>query len=164
MTPRGVKTNHSRSRSFAAASALGLVLLLGSPLAHGEIYRWIDDQGVTHFSQTPPPRGDYQQVQPPPPPAQDPRQAQQEIDAINKDVADREKAQQKQLAAQQRRQAALKQQEQRCTQARQRLTALTIRPHILVKGRDGGVRRLTEPERQADIAATRKTIEKTCPQ
>ncbi len=26
----------------------------------GEVYQWTDAKGVTHYSQTPPPRGDYQ--------------------------------------------------------------------------------------------------------
>jgi DNA repair exonuclease SbcCD ATPase subunit len=38
-----------------AKAAVTLVLLTAIPQVHAEIYRWVDDQGVTHFSTTPPP-------------------------------------------------------------------------------------------------------------
>ena len=36
-------------------AAVTLVFLTAMPLALADIYRWVDDQGVTHFSTTPPP-------------------------------------------------------------------------------------------------------------
>jgi glutaredoxin len=33
----------------------GLVLLLGATCAQAQMYRWVDDKGVTHFSDQPPP-------------------------------------------------------------------------------------------------------------
>ena len=44
--------------------ALAVSLLLAAPLAlGGEVYQWKDANGVTHYSQTPPPKGTYQQRQ-----------------------------------------------------------------------------------------------------
>lgn len=40
------------------ASALGLAATAASA---GEIYQWKDANGVTHYSETPPPKGQYQQ-------------------------------------------------------------------------------------------------------
>ncbi|GLQ50197.1 DUF4124 domain-containing protein [Dyella flava] len=34
---------------------IALVLLLVAPLATAQVYKWTDAQGITHFSETPPP-------------------------------------------------------------------------------------------------------------
>ena len=46
---------------FLALAALGL--LAASASHAGEVYQWKDANGVTHYSQTPPPKGAYQQRQ-----------------------------------------------------------------------------------------------------
>ncbi|HRN62377.1 MAG TPA: DUF4124 domain-containing protein [Luteimonas sp.] len=41
--------------------ALAVATVLAAPLAQGgEVYQWKDANGVTHYSQTPPPKGSYQ--------------------------------------------------------------------------------------------------------
>ena len=42
---------------IAGLSALGLA---AGAVAAGEVYQWKDANGVTHYSQTPPPKGQYQ--------------------------------------------------------------------------------------------------------
>jgi len=42
-----------------ALAATGL--LVASAVQGGEVYQWKDASGVTHYSQTPPPKGSYQQ-------------------------------------------------------------------------------------------------------
>jgi len=43
-------------------SILGLAIAVASTAAAaGEVYQWKDANGVTHYSQTPPPKGAYQQ-------------------------------------------------------------------------------------------------------
>lgn len=39
-----------------------LALLLLAPLASAQVYKWVDDKGTVHFSQTPPPLGVKYQV------------------------------------------------------------------------------------------------------
>lgn len=46
---------------FAGLSLLGLACT--GPVAASEVYQWKDANGVTHYSQTPPPKGQYQQRQ-----------------------------------------------------------------------------------------------------
>ena len=46
--------------ALAAGLALGL---LAAPALSGEVYQWKDANGVTHYSQTPPAKGSYQQRQ-----------------------------------------------------------------------------------------------------
>lgn len=55
----------------ALARLAGLLALL--PLVHAEAasYRWVDEKGVTIYSQTPPPQGvQASEIKPPPPPPQ----------------------------------------------------------------------------------------------
>lgn len=139
-----------------------MLLLAAPPASLGRVYRWVDANGLTHFSQTPPPSGRYEQMQPPPPPAEDPRKARERINKLNQHFQDQLKAEQQQTRKTHKAKQAKKRQAQRCQQAKQRLTALTIRPHILVKSGDGHVRRMTEPQRQTDIKATKARIAKFC--
>ena len=46
-------------RRFTVCLALA-TLLLALPLSAGELYQWKDAQGVTHYSDAPPPNGNYQ--------------------------------------------------------------------------------------------------------
>lgn len=49
-------------RRIPVVMTLGLAAtLLSAGLAAQEVYQWKDANGVTHYSQTPPPRGQYQQ-------------------------------------------------------------------------------------------------------
>src|SRR5690606_41550415 len=43
--------------------ALAARLFIASTAYAAEVYQWKDANGVTHYSQTPPPRGSYQQRQ-----------------------------------------------------------------------------------------------------
>ena len=51
-----------RRATFVMIAGLSLLGLAGT-VAAGEVYQWKDASGVTHYSQTPPPKGQYQQRQ-----------------------------------------------------------------------------------------------------
>jgi len=48
----------------------GLLLVAATPL-YAAIYKWVDDNGVTHYTQQPPPGGDAIQINPAVPPSSD---------------------------------------------------------------------------------------------
>ena len=49
---------------------LSTLLLCGvSTICSAQMYKWVDEQGDTHYSEIPPPKGDVTTVAPPPPPA-----------------------------------------------------------------------------------------------
>lgn len=51
-------------RSKHSVMLVGLsVLCLAGVVTAGEVYQWKDANGVTHYSQTPPPKGQFQQRQ-----------------------------------------------------------------------------------------------------
>ena len=134
-----------------------LLLTLGAPVMAETIYRWVDAQGVTHFSAQPP-QGHQavslrMAVQPPPlpPTASEPgtdlagEREQREIERkVKREVAGQE--------AQRR---------QYCTALRTQLAQLQNNPRVRVE-EDGKPRRLGEEERQARIAETRKKITADC--
>ncbi len=52
---------HAVIRSVLGLAVLGLVVLGPAPAVAGEVYQWKDAQGVTHYSESPPPKGAYKQ-------------------------------------------------------------------------------------------------------
>jgi hypothetical protein len=138
------------------ASLLGLALLLvGS--AEARMYRWVDDSGMTVYSQSPPPSGEATEIKvntstaaPPQKPSTDgqakeaaapekpagPTKA--EIEESNKIKADN------------------------CKAATSNLSLYENLGNKLVKTPDGLYKRLTEEERQQKIQESKKGIEEYC--
>ena len=135
-----------------------LMLALSATAMAGQVYKWVDAQGVTHFgaqppqgqqattinTATPPPRP--QTPPTPPTPVQkqdDPAQA-----AVDEQVK-------KQVAAQEAERKAY------CLSARTNLAQLENNPRLRLD--DGGeVRRIDEDERQQRIGELKKSIAENC--
>ncbi|MCU1737406.1 MULTISPECIES: DUF4124 domain-containing protein [Pseudomonas] len=140
-------------RSILMAS----LLLALSPLCQaGQIYKWVDAQGQTHFDAQPPTGQTATVVTPaignvpaPPPspavPASTPLGDQKAIDAkVKKQIADQEVVR-----------------KAYCEKARTNLAQLENNARVREEV-NGELRRLTEEERQARLVETRKTIEENC--
>ena len=52
-----------RRAKFIMIAGLSALALAAGTVAANEVYQWKDASGVTHYSQTPPPKGKYQQRQ-----------------------------------------------------------------------------------------------------
>jgi hypothetical protein len=127
----------------------GLLFACISSAGAGQIYKWVDAKGVTHFTAQPPQAGDASVMphakQPPAPPAATPTPNQAEIDArVREDVAKKEK-----------------ERAEYCTTVRTNLAQLQNNPRLRVEDK-GVVRRLPEEERQAKIAEAEKAIAENC--
>ena len=136
--------------------------LVSAPLAQAEVYRWVDENGGVHFSQRPPQQGDYQEQKLRVAPPADPEAARARVDKLierQKNAEEAKRQHQKEAA-----EAAKKReiQQQNCNKARQHLDGLLARPRVLMRNPDGTMTRLSEEERQARIAETRKRIEEFC--
>lgn len=132
-----------------------LLLALGAPAMAGTIYRWVDADGVTHFSAQPP-QGQQAQsvrlaVQPPPLPASEPARG----DAGEREQADIDRKVKREIADQEA------ERKRYCTALRTQLAQLENNPRVRVE-EAGQVRRLGEEERQARIAETRKKLAEDC--
>lgn len=135
-----------------------LLLALSATASAGQIYKWIDAQGNTHFGAQPPEGQAAAQVNPnvsqpklPAAPAAKPAEQptatteQEAIDSkVKKDVAKQE--------------AELK---AYCETVRTNLAQLRNNPRVRVEA-DGKLRRLSEEERQAKISESEKAITENC--
>jgi hypothetical protein len=130
-------------------------LLIGlSPLCMAaQIYKWVDAQGVTHFDAQPPQGREATQVVTPSPPAGQPT-APARGSAIGDQQAIDNKVK-KQVAEQQ---AQLK---VFCEQARTNLAQLQNNPRLREEA-EGGMRRLTDQQRQERIIEAQKQIADNC--
>lgn len=143
---------------------VGLLLVLSSAAMAGQIYKWVDAQGVTHFDAQPPAGQNSTPIETktPPAPAATPSTpstpatpksgAPSSIDPKQK-AADA-KVKQEISAAQQRT-------DEYCDQARSNLAQLTNNPRVRQEV-NGEMRRLTEDERQLKITETRTAIGDNC--
>lgn len=128
-----------------------------------EVYRWVDDHGTLHYSQTPPPAGRYEKVRPdvPPPTPAPAREALGEYLRRNEDAA----AQQDQARARERERAQQAQTEaERCAAARRVLTALETGPRnrMAVENDDGTLSRMTDEQWASQRARALEVVAQSC--
>ena len=134
-----------------------LLLALSTSTMASQIYKWVDDQGVTHFGAQPPQGQDATSINtatPPPrapapapttPPASDDAQ-QKAIDDQVKDQVAKQEAERKKY----------------CESARTNLAQLENNPRVRIEGDNGELRRIGEDERQQRITELKKSIDETC--
>ena len=130
-------------------------LLVGlSPICMaGQVYKWVDAQGVTHFGSQPPPEGQATTVIKSSPSAAKPAAPPPagvigDQKAIDQQVKEQIAEQQAQLKA-------------FCEQTRTNLAQLQNNPRVR-EDVEGEMRRHTEEERRQRIDETRKQIEEHC--
>lgn len=134
-----------------------LTLACSSAMAT-QMYKWVDENGVTQFSQQPPTDNQYQRmnVTPPPQPTAPTPQAQTasegeaaatDTEATQQQVADPEY--QAELAAY-------------CASLRERLTTMENNPRLRRTREDGSVERITEEERQEMISKAKADLQTHC--
>ncbi len=154
-----------RSPSRHALTLLLALFLAGPwalPAAHAEMYKWVDEQGVTHYTQTPPPGNDFKEVAPPPPPAVDPGQAARQLKESQKAFDERRKEAREAADKQAKAEAEAAERSKQCEQARRNLENLLTHPRIRYTDDSGEVTLLPEEERQKRIAEAREQIEELC--
>ncbi|RMD69505.1 MAG: DUF4124 domain-containing protein [Gammaproteobacteria bacterium] len=130
-----------------------LSLLAVFPVESTTIYRWIDEKGITHFSQTPPPVGQVQEIQVqvphgPPPSSLKTLETMKEAPPKEEDRARAEE------------QARIK--KEVCSALRKNLETLERYPRLYRKDEQGNVVWITEKERQALIKKTRAQLKEFC--
>ncbi|MEW6766349.1 MAG: DUF4124 domain-containing protein [Pseudomonadota bacterium] len=143
---------------------LALVALLILPsLGQAAIYKWVDSKGVTHYTETPPPAGKVEEIQPrvtqPPMPetVAPPSEAEVDKDANGKPAEEGDAAKPKEMMT-----LSPEQLTKQCQDARQRLQQLETSPRLLTRTPDGQMQRVPEEERQRMMDEERKRIELYC--
>jgi hypothetical protein len=144
-----------------SAAIFGSLLCLATP-AMAKLYKWVDENGVTQYTQTPPPKGDFSQVKPPPKPAVDPQQAQSEMEKRleafqqRRDDAAKSKTEADKQAAEQSEKAV------KCEKARKNLAFLESHPRIRTTDKGGNATLLPEEKRQEKIKQANDAIKEYC--
>lgn len=136
------------------------LLLAALPIAAGaQAYRWVDEKGQVHYTQTPPPGKNAQPVGPPPPPAASPNQ-----DSINQSLEADRAAQPARQAEAARTAQAQDQAEQQCRQAREQLAYMDEKTSRRLGTTDeqGNVSRVTEEQFQERRAELQRVISERC--
>jgi hypothetical protein len=131
----------------------GLLISLSPLCMAGQIYKWVDAQGVTHFDAQPPQGREATLVVTPAPSVGKP-DALPRSNVIGDQQAIDNKVK-KQVAEQQAQLRAF------CEQARTNLAQLQNNPRLREEV-DGEMRRLTDQQRQERITEAQKQIAKNC--
>lgn len=125
----------------------------------GQIYKWVDAQGVTHFTAQPPQTAPASVV----PPAKQPSASKpaETPPSVGSTVDD---PKQQKIDARVRQEVAQKEKELEayCTTLRTNLAQMRNNQRLRVKTEDGEARRLSQEERQTRIAETEKAITENC--
>jgi len=147
-------------------SLLSLFCLIGSmtmaEIALAKTYKWVDESGVTQYSSTPPPTGDFKELKGPSKPAVDPAKAQGEMDqrleAFDKRKQDAEKAKKESEAAA----AKTAEYKQNCALAKKNLNLLQTKARLKIRDKDGKIHYQTDDERTANIKRAKEAINSFC--
>lgn len=152
-------------RQTTGINRISAVLLLGSAslcavCAAAEMYKWIDAEGYTHYTQSPPPGGvEVKTIKPPP---------NINSEQAEKQLQDRQKLLQaarddriKTDELKKDEQNAVEKQRAECEKAKARLASYQ-RPRVNLLDKDGNPSRATEEQRQAELAKSQELIKKLC--
>lgn len=141
---------------------LTFMLSLFATAAFAEIYKWVDEDGQTHYSQQAPRDIPATVIKTPPPPAIDPNIAQQQVD----DLIQQQESEEKMGLEQQNQQKIAAEnkadQEKNCNIAQQQLQQYQNNPGRRIMDADGNVTRLTEEDRQQKIKEAQENVTKYC--
>lgn len=129
-----------------------------------EVYRWVDENGVTIYSQTPPPgQVEAETIAPPPPPPTEPDETWKNLNRQWQEMQDREDARKEQKEEAAKEQERQEVRARNCKAARQNLKGLTAGHfRMRIQEPDGGYRMMPAEERQAKIEKAREMIRKYC--
>jgi hypothetical protein len=140
-------------------------LLLTATAPVRATYKWVDENGQTVYSQTPPPAGTKaaERIKAPPRPSTDPGSAAQktrdDAAAFNERREEKKTGEQDQKKMQQ----VEAERKQQCEQMRQDVETLTTRPVVRRTPEGGGEPVvLTAEEREADVKEMRERLKQHC--
>lgn len=151
------------NKLFATATVaiFGALLCLTSPVM-AKLYKWVDENGVTQYTQTPPPKGDFSHVKPPPKPAVDPQKAHSEMEERLKAFKDRRDEVAKGKAESDKKAAEKAEKSAKCEKARKNLTFLQTHARVRETAKDGSATLLGEEKRQERIKQANEAIKEYC--
>ncbi|MBI3772728.1 MAG: DUF4124 domain-containing protein [Gammaproteobacteria bacterium] len=136
---------------------------MSSPVAHSAVYRWVDKDGTTHYSETQSANGHAEQIFQSSAPTPDP-QMETQLKELLKSQEQSQQLRDNKAKEQESRAREESARTEACRRASERFTGLASHPRVSVKEPDGTLRRITEEERRAHLAEEQKRIKEYCGQ
>ncbi len=145
-------------RPLSRLPLLLAALLLPLVSAAAQVYKWVDEQGQIHFSQTPPEQIQAEVVELPrnPPPAKE------RLEQLKKRAEEPLKRAAEQKKKRQQEEERARELEAFCEQQRKELEGLLNAQRIYVTDAQGNRIRAPEEERQARIRKVRESLAEHC--
>ncbi|MBL1143150.1 MAG: DUF4124 domain-containing protein [Proteobacteria bacterium] len=140
---------------------IALIMLLISTVSTAEMYKWVDENGDTHYSQSPP-VSDVKVEKIAPPPAVDPSNAQQDLQRTVEKVNSLREERLVARENQEKEKDEEKRKKEQCQQLKESLNSLTVRPRANKVDEEGNLVRMTEEERQEKIENTKQQMKEKC--
>ena len=149
-----------KKSTLLTAVILNLALLISVSEANAKMYKWVDNEGNTHYTQSPPP-GDIQAEVLKPPSKIDTESAQAQIEQRLKEAEKLRESRLKENEFQEieKKNEAIR--EENCKRARQRLNTYS-RPRGLIQQEDGSRTRVDEETRQSELVKSQSMVEEYC--
>jgi hypothetical protein len=141
-------------------SALALVLL--SPLAPAAAYKWVDADGITHYSQFPPGEGPAQEVRVQSEGPRDAAAASARLKQEQEQLKAYQESRSQQTTTQQKSAQESAAREQNCQRARSNLNTLETFGRLRYTDAEGNVQVMGDEERQARQEEARKQVAEFC--
>lgn len=148
-------------RQLSIALATVILSWTATDVRAEEVYRWVDDEGITHYSSTPPPDRDADRIEAANPPADDPEARRREIEKLEQSNKTRlyRKRLERRIADEEKQQQ--QERERFCSRLRdKRQTLLTI-PQVREESEDG-VRVMAQEERDALLQQYEQQLAEHC--
>ena len=124
------------------------------------MYKWVDDEGNTHYTQSPPP-GDIEAKTIDPPPKINPDHAKEQLENRQELLQQARDGRHQAVDQKRKEEQDLAGKKAECDKAEARLASYQ-RPRVNLLDEDGNPSRATEEQRQAELAKSRELIKKLC--
>lgn len=151
-----------KNKTLLISSISALALILSTTIQAGKYYRWVDESGVTHYTETPPPDTQATTIRTQ---GKDPKSAEQAKARLSEQrKAFTEAAANKKAADEENKLADENEKikQGNCETAKKNLKMLQEHSRIREKGDNGEYTVLAEEERQARIKLAQERIKEFC--
>ncbi|MDH3451957.1 MAG: DUF4124 domain-containing protein [Gammaproteobacteria bacterium] len=149
-------------KNVIRAVVCSALLVLTTGIVQAKIYKWVDENGVTQYTQYPPPKGDSKEVNVPAAPSaptdEQRKELQERLEAFNKrrderlrdaQESEEQRAEREKLAAD-------------CQRIRDDLEVVRNNPRLFEEAEDGSRVRMTEERRQERIGLAEQQLKDFC--
>ena len=134
----------------------------GSTAIAAKYYKWVDEDGVTHYSAQPPAAGQGEVIKVKSGASSDKESAMKRLEERRAKLEQDKLSEAEREAQEEAKRQNQKAMEEQCEQYRKNLTVMTQNPRVKLIGADGEARMLPEEERQQRMEKARKFIEENC--